>query len=77
MKIRPVGAELFRADGWADGGTDMTRLIVAFRNFANARGNYWRHVAYSKNKRMVMKMKMRNLGTKRRCLMVGRSGSMR
>jgi len=31
MKIRPAGAELFHADG----GTDM-KLIVAFRNFANA-----------------------------------------
>jgi len=28
MKIRPVGAELFHADGQ----TDMTKLIVAFRN---------------------------------------------
>ena len=27
-----MGAELFRADG----RTDMTKLIVAFRNFANA-----------------------------------------
>jgi hypothetical protein len=36
MKIRPVGAELFHADGQADGQTDMTKLIVAFRNFANA-----------------------------------------
>jgi hypothetical protein len=32
MKIRPVGAELFREDGQ----TDTTKLIVAFRNFANA-----------------------------------------
>jgi len=32
MKIRQVGAELFHADGW----TDMKKLIVAFRNFANA-----------------------------------------
>ena len=32
IKIRPVGAELFHADGQ----TDMTKLIVAFRNFANA-----------------------------------------
>jgi len=32
MKIRPVGAELFHADGQ----TDMTEPIVAFRNFANA-----------------------------------------
>ena len=32
MKIRPVGAELFHAEG----RTDMTELIVAFRNFAQA-----------------------------------------
>jgi hypothetical protein len=32
MKIRPVGAELFHADGQ----TDTTKLIFAFRNFANA-----------------------------------------
>ena len=31
MKIRPVGAELFHADG----RTDTTKLIVAFRNFVN------------------------------------------
>jgi hypothetical protein len=35
MKIRPVGAEFLHADGW----TDMTKLIVAFRNFANAPKN--------------------------------------
>jgi hypothetical protein len=29
--MRPVGAELFHADEQ----TDMTKLIVAFRNFAN------------------------------------------
>ena len=34
MKIRPVGAELFHADGRTDGRTDMTKLIVAFHNFA-------------------------------------------
>jgi len=32
MKIRLLGAELLWADGW----TDMTKLIVAFRNFVNA-----------------------------------------
>ena len=32
MKIRPVAVELFHADGM----TNMTKLIVAFRNFANA-----------------------------------------
>jgi hypothetical protein len=35
IKIRSVGVELFRADGQTDGGTDMTKLIVAFSNFAN------------------------------------------
>ena len=32
IKILPVGVELFHADGRAD----MTKSIVAFRNFANA-----------------------------------------
>ena len=32
IKIGPVGAKLFHADRQ----TDVTKLIVAFRNFANA-----------------------------------------
>jgi len=43
MKIRPVGTELFRADGWTDGTkrkAEMTKLLVAFRNFANAPKNF-------------------------------------
>ena len=32
MKIRPVGAELFNADGRTDGQTDM-KLTVAFSKF--------------------------------------------
>jgi len=35
MKIRPVGAELFHADGQTN-----LKLIVAFRNFANAQKKY-------------------------------------
>jgi hypothetical protein len=35
MKIRPVGTELFQVDGQPD----MTKLIVAYRNFANAPKN--------------------------------------
>jgi hypothetical protein len=31
MKIRPLEAESFHKDRW----TDMTKLIVIFRNFAN------------------------------------------
>ena len=36
MKIRPVGVELFYAGGQLDRQKDMTKMIVAFRNFANA-----------------------------------------
>jgi hypothetical protein len=39
MKIRPVRTELFHADGRRDGRTDMTKLIVALCNFANAPKN--------------------------------------
>jgi len=35
MKIRPMEAELLHADGQSD----MTKLSVAFRNFANASKN--------------------------------------
>jgi hypothetical protein len=37
MNIRLVRAELFHADRRTHEGTDMTKLIVAIRNFANAR----------------------------------------
>jgi hypothetical protein len=41
MKIRLLGAELFHADGRTDGQTtDVTKLTVAFRNFANAPKKY-------------------------------------
>jgi hypothetical protein len=36
MKIRPAEAELLHADGRMDRQTDMTKLTVAFRNFAKA-----------------------------------------
>jgi hypothetical protein len=44
-KIRPVGAELFHADGRTDRQTDMTKLTVAFRTFANAPKNMSRQLA--------------------------------
>ena len=41
MKIRPVGTELFHADGQAEGRTDwrtdMTKIVVAFRKFCEKR----------------------------------------
>jgi hypothetical protein len=44
MKIRLVGAELFYAGARTNRPTDreggMTKLTVAFRNFANASKNY-------------------------------------
>ena len=42
IKIRPVGAELFHADGQ----TDMTKLTVAFGNFANASKTVFLELAY-------------------------------
>jgi len=43
MKIRPVGAEMFNADGHTDTQTDrqtdMTKLTVAFRDFTNEHKN--------------------------------------
>ena len=36
MKIRPLEAEFFHADGWLDRQANMTELIAAFRNFAKA-----------------------------------------
>jgi len=40
MKICPVGAELFHVDRRIDGHTNTMKLMVTFRNFANAPKNY-------------------------------------
>jgi len=37
IKVRPVGTELFHADK----GTEVKKLIVTLRNFANALKNYF------------------------------------
>jgi len=39
MKIRLVRAQFSQADGPTDRQTDMTKLIIAFRKFANAPQN--------------------------------------
>jgi len=39
MKIRPLGFDLFHADGRRDGHTEMTKLTDDFRNFATAHKN--------------------------------------
>jgi hypothetical protein len=35
MKIRPVGAKMFQAYRQTEEWTDMTKIIIAFCNFAN------------------------------------------
>ena len=54
MKIRPVGAELFREDGRTYGHTDMTKRIVACRKFANLPET--QHSAINKSAESVMKI---------------------
>ena len=39
MKILPVEAELFHSDGRTDGQTDVTKLVLALRSFANSPEN--------------------------------------
>jgi hypothetical protein len=46
MKIRPMLAELSHMEGRTDGRTTMTKLTVAFRNFANASKNLFGLSAY-------------------------------
>jgi hypothetical protein len=63
IRICPVGAELFRANGWTerererdgrtdgrtDGKTGVTKLIVAFCNLANAPKNKGKELSGSNN----------------------------
>jgi len=52
MKIRRVGADVFHADG----RTDMTKVIVAFCNFANAptvNGPQLPSTHHNRNKRIL------------------------
>jgi hypothetical protein len=46
IKIHPVGAELFLADRWIEGRTDMTEIIVASLNFVNAPEKTLGHVEH-------------------------------
>jgi hypothetical protein len=49
MKMRSLGEELFYSeDGQTDRRTDLTKLIVAFRNFSNAPKTVsaWSYTAY-------------------------------
>jgi len=39
MKILPVRAELLHAGGRTDRRSDMMKLVIAFRDFANAPKN--------------------------------------
>jgi hypothetical protein len=57
MKIRPVGADMFHAGGRADRHTDMTKLTVAFHNFANAPKNHITHCEQFRHKEKSYKRK--------------------
>jgi tryptophan 2,3-dioxygenase len=59
MEILSVRAELFHADGQRAIWTDMTNLIVAFRNFANAPKKYW----------ILLKLAVKILLTSRCCIL--------
>jgi len=39
MKILSLGAKLFHAGTLTDGQTDLKKLVIAYRNFANAPKN--------------------------------------
>jgi hypothetical protein len=39
MEIRPAGGDMLHAARRRDGQVDMTKLIITFRNFANALKN--------------------------------------
>ena len=45
MKIRPIWAELFHADGWTD--RHVTKLIAAFRTFANTPNKQFHDTIFS------------------------------
>ena len=47
MKFRPVVADLFHADGRMDEQKDVTKLIVAFCNFANVHKQFWFFLQYT------------------------------
>jgi hypothetical protein len=44
LKILPVGAELFHVDGWTDGQTNITKVIVALCNCTKAYQKQNKHI---------------------------------
>ena len=56
MTIRPVGTELFRAERQTGRQTDMTNLIVTFRNYVKARKNWLYCSNVCESKRMIHSM---------------------
>jgi hypothetical protein len=45
IKICPIGAAFFHADGWMDGWTDTMKLIVALCNFENVPKKIIMHIS--------------------------------
>jgi hypothetical protein len=57
IKIHGVVIELYLVDGWTGGQTDMTKLVVAFRSFANVSKYDMHHRAISKTETCVIPLK--------------------
>jgi hypothetical protein len=74
INICPVGAELFYADRRTDRQTGMTKLIDAFRNFANATKN---EPSDSLNMRIIFVAQQPNSGLSRLIVEVPRSHTIR
>jgi hypothetical protein len=48
MKLHPAAAKLFHGDGWTERQTDMTKLIVDFRNSTNAlKTHHFKHILFT------------------------------
>ena len=60
MKIRPLGAELFHAEGQTDGQTYMRKLTVACRNIANTSKNEHNSICPFKCRQFIAISRTRN-----------------
>jgi hypothetical protein len=67
MKFRPVGVELFHVDGQkarqVSSDADLTKLVVAIRNFANAPKYQWLNISQGREQSLFVVRIMRNKRT--------------
>ena len=63
IKIRPIGAEQFNADGRIEEWKNMTKVIVAFRNSANPTKNLFKNYHRKGQIRCIGKMRQVAIST--------------